>query len=268
MKKFESNLSTVIEELQAKDVELQNQMDNEVSARIGADAKLQGNIEAESAARGIADKELQNKIAAEIVDRTKADQGLQDQITAETANRVKVDKELQVSMNSEASSRSSAVQDLQAQIDALKKAECVPVGAVEYFARAIAPEGWLKADGSAVLRTRYANLFAAIGTLYGAGDGSTTFNVPDLRGEFIRGFDDGRGVDAGRKLGSLQTDGFKNHTHSLSIGKTAQDGKSWWHDTWSFTSGNYYASTTPNVLATGGTETRPRNISLLACIKY
>ena len=202
-------------------------------------------------------EELQNK---DVLQDAK-DVDLQKQITAEITTRTNADE-------TESRARASAVKDLQAQIDALKKTGCSPSGIVEYFAMTTAPEGWLKADGSAVSRTGYASLFAAIGTLYGAGDGSTTFNVPDLRGEFIRGFDDGRGVDTGRKLGSLQTDGFKNHTHSLSIGKTAQDGNSWWHDTWSFTSGNYYASTTPNVLATGGTETRPRNISLLACIKY
>jgi len=71
----------------------------------------------------------------------------------------------------------------------------VPAGAVEYFARQTAPTGWIKADGSVVSRTQYADLFAAVGTVFGTGDGSTTFNLPDLRGEFIRGYDDGRGID-------------------------------------------------------------------------
>lgn len=55
-----------------------------------------------------------------------------------------------------------------------------PAGIVSAFAGKTAPSGWLKCDGSAVSRTRYASLFAAIGTLYGAGDGSTTFNLPNL----------------------------------------------------------------------------------------
>jgi microcystin-dependent protein len=77
-------------------------------------------------------------------------------------------------------------------------------GAVVFFARATAPAGYLSANGAAISRATYANLFAAIGTVFGAGDGTTTFNVPDLRGEFVRGLDAGRGVDAGRALGGLQ----------------------------------------------------------------
>ena len=57
--------------------------------------------------------------------------------------------------------------------------------------------GWLKANGAAVSRTAYGDLFAKIGTVFGSRDGSTTFNLPDLRGEFIRGWDNGRGVDSG-----------------------------------------------------------------------
>lgn len=59
-------------------------------------------------------------------------------------------------------------------------------------------------DGSELSRTQYSALFQAIGTRYGAGNGSSTFNVPDLRGEFIRAVDEGRGVDIGRNLGSSQ----------------------------------------------------------------
>ncbi len=62
----------------------------------------------------------------------------------------------------------------------------LPSGMVLYFANSTAPTGWLQCDGSAVSRTTYANLYAAIGTVYGAGDGSTTFNLPDTRGQFIR----------------------------------------------------------------------------------
>ena len=92
----------------------------------------------------------------------------------------------------------------------------IPSGAVLYFAGQTAPSGWLKANGAAVSRTAYAALFAAIGTTYGAGDGSTTFNLPDLRGEFMRGWDDGRGIDRGRAFGSAQGDAIRNITGSLS----------------------------------------------------
>ena len=77
-------------------------------------------------------------------------------------------------------------------------------GQVVAFATTVAPAGYLKCDGAAVSRTTYAALFAKLGTTWGAGNGTTTFNLPDLRGEFIRGADDGRGLDTGRVFGSVQ----------------------------------------------------------------
>lgn len=87
------------------------------------------------------------------------------------------------------------------------------VGQVGYFATTSAPAGWLKANGAAVSRETYAALFSAIGTSFGVGDGSTTFNLPDLRGGFLRGWDDGRGVDDGRVFGSIQESANKYHNH-------------------------------------------------------
>ncbi|MAL42154.1 MAG: hypothetical protein CMO04_20025 [Thalassospira sp.] len=86
------------------------------------------------------------------------------------------------------------------------------IGTVSAFAMPTAPEGWLVCDGSAISRTDYADLFAAIGTLWGDGDEVSTFNLPDLRGEFVRGFDDGRGVDAGRVFASQQNFALENIT--------------------------------------------------------
>lgn len=80
-----------------------------------------------------------------------------------------------------------------------------PAGTVSYTAASTVPTGYLECNGAAVSRTTYATLYAAIGTTYGAGNGSTTFNLPDLRGEFVRGWDHGRGVDVSRTLGSTQT---------------------------------------------------------------
>lgn len=136
-------------------------------------------------------------------------------------------------------------------------------GEVCYFARNTAPTGFLKANGAAVSRTTYSALFAAIGTTFGVGDGSTTFNLPDMRGEFPRGWDDARGVDSGRVFGSAQADDFKSHTHTQQANAAGGAG-----------SGNVSGSANTNnsnggqTLATGGTETRPRNIALLACIKF
>ena len=94
-------------------------------------------------------------------------------------------------------------------------------GMIAAFAMASAPPGWLKCNGSAVSRTTYAKLFQAVGTLFGAGDGATTFNIPDQRGEFLRGWDDGRGLDANRALGSRQMGQIESHTHA---GSTAGAG--------------------------------------------
>ena len=78
----------------------------------------------------------------------------------------------------------------------------------------VAPAGWLLCNGAAVSRTTYATLFLAIGTAWGAGDGSTTFNVPDFRGAFIRGLDSGKGYDPSRVFATYQADMFASHTHT------------------------------------------------------
>jgi len=66
-----------------------------------------------------------------------------------------------------------------------KDINVTPSGAVQFFAMETAPVGWLKANGAAISRITYANLYAAIGTRFGAGDGKITFNLPDLRGEWL-----------------------------------------------------------------------------------
>ncbi|PIT15957.1 hypothetical protein BGI33_05440 [Snodgrassella alvi] len=182
-----------------------------------------------------------------------------------------------------------------------------PAGAIQFFAQNTEPTGWLKANGAAISRKTYANLFAAIGTIYGAGDGKTTFNLPDLRGEFIRVWDDGRNIDGGRALGTWQPDQNLAHNHN---GTTLESG---WHDhtgwtayngehshgvpistngagvnfesnggnteRWGNTNNsgnhNHFFRTDGNGNHThrfstdfnGGNEARPRNIALLACIK-
>ena len=144
-------------------------------------------------------------------------------------------------------------------------ASAAPVGSVQYFALSSAPAGWLKANGSLVSRTTYANLFAAIGTVFGAGDGSTTFALPDLRGEFIRGVDDGRGIDTGRTLGSAQADELKSHEHYVHpTGNAGSDTRSFDVD---YQTGDGLFFPRPTT-STGGAETRPRNVALLACIRY
>lgn len=123
-------------------------------------------------------------------------------------------------------------------------------GMVAAFAANVTPTGWLKCNGAAVSRTTYANLFSRIGTTYGAGDGSTTFNLPDLRGETIRGWDDARGVDSGRVIGSWQDGQNKSHTHT---GTTSSDSHT---HTWSGTtsSAGAHTHTTPMNTYGGGSN--------------
>ena len=160
----------------------------------------------------------------------------------------------------------------------------VDPGAVMSFARNSAPTGWLKANGANVSRTTYADLFTAIGTTFGAGDGSTTFGLPDMRGEFPRGWDDGRGVDSGRAFGSAQLDqmqrlegtfggGHLRFSGSTATGSftiasragTSTDNNNNNGSTWTFNSAN---SPNARVSATNSGETRARNLALLFCIKF
>ena len=155
----------------------------------------------------------------------------------------------------------------EADLTQLKKAldaVYAPIGSVSFFAMNTVPTGWLKANGATISRTVYASLFAVIGTTFGAGDGATTFKIPDLRGEFPRGWDDGRGIDTGRSLGSSQTDDFKSHNHTTTYGTTISGGGASAY----YTTNLVTANSAVLMQTTGGTETRPRNIALLACIRY
>lgn len=143
-------------------------------------------------------------------------------------------------------------------------------GIVCQMPRLTEPAGWLKCNGQAVSRTTYAELFAILGTTYGAGNGSTTFNVPDYRGEFPRGLDEGRGVDSGRVLGSSQADAIAAHNHNVgafttSASNTGQGVFSFYSVT-SHGGGSSFNGYTTST--NGGTETRPRNTAAPYFIKF
>jgi hypothetical protein len=140
-----------------------------------------------------------------------------------------------------------------------------PTGTVIFHAKNTAPSGFLKANGAAVSRSTYADLFTEIGTTFGVGDGSTTFNVPDLRGYFPRGWADDGSTDSGRSFGSTQS-------ATTIVGSTSNPGVA-------------QATVIGNADGTDGTLTisrasesgetsysrhkvRPVNIALLACIKF
>jgi microcystin-dependent protein len=139
-----------------------------------------------------------------------------------------------------------------------------PAGAVIFHAANTAPSGFLKANGAAVSRTTYAALFSAIGTTFGAGDGSTTFLVPDLRGYFPRGWADDGSTDSGRSFGSTQS--------STTI-TSRNDGGSYASTLLANTDGTDGTATIKEN-STGGSDTanrfkiRPVNLALLACIKF
>lgn len=161
-----------------------------------------------------------------------------------------------------------------------------PAGIIAPFAGTSAPSGWLACQGQAISRTTYATLFAAIGTTWGAGDGSTTFNLPDLRGMFVRG----TGTNAtgsssgavGPSVGAYATDTYLNHSHAVTdSGHTHNYDKPNTTATAVGGSGSAYfnggfASTatssattglTVNTSTTGGTETKPKNYGVLYIIK-
>ncbi|WP_339496323.1 phage tail protein, partial [Pseudomonas sp. RA_105y_Pfl2_P56] len=219
-------------------------------------------------------------------------------------------------------------------------------GMVSAFAMNAAPPGWLKCNGAVVSRTAFAGLFARIGVVFGEGDGSTTFGLPDLRGLFLRGLDDGRGLDPARVFGTFQDMMIHAHGHTASAAAVGDHGHTAWtdaqgnhvHSAWTDAQGNHdhgwriaatgqgisvgYPSGGGNIVdlempggknadnqpmrtdyqgnhahnvgigaagqhahnvgvsaggahthgitvaAAGGTETRPKNMALLFCIKY
>ncbi len=150
------------------------------------------------------------------------------------------------------------------------------VGMIAPFAMTSPPTGWLASDGSAVSRTvTYSALFAALSTTWGVGDGSSTFNVPDLEGAFLRGVGTSTlfTQDATVTLAAAVDDQVQTHWHGL-YGSTHALGSNYWMivatgsgSTGSVGSGNSLYNSGANE-GRMGTETRPNNIGVKYCIKY
>lgn len=138
-----------------------------------------------------------------------------------------------------------------------------------------AKEGTVKINGATLSRAAYPELWTFAQTSgvlaateggknfweFGPGDGSTTFSMPEVRGEFPRFWDDGRGIDSGRTIGSWQSDEFKSHTHT-GTERGPLDALA------GGAPGNYKASASTTTGSAGGAETRPRSIALLACMYF
>ncbi len=159
----------------------------------------------------------------------------------------------------------------------------VSPGDVKFVARPVPSQGWLECSGAEVGRTAYPKLFEAIGTVFGQGDGQSTFNLPDLRGQFIRGWDCGRGLDPGRIFGSDQGFALENITGNAQIGGYSTSGTNNTGALYGLNIANYAPASaavhntvkSANQLAIDASrvastaeETRPRNVALMACIKY
>lgn len=184
-----------------------------------------------------------------------------------------------------------------------KFGQTVEVGSVQMFMIAPTslqfPSGYLELNGAAISRTTYATLFSKIGTIGGSGDGSTTFNLPDMRGVVPRGFDNGRGLDPSRAFGSYQADAYASHSHGVSDpghahGVYDPGHHHSWYTTNGSAGGNYMsiingdnsiantwtdnnaatgiginaAGTGISINAAGGSETRGKNVALTLAIKY
>jgi len=145
-------------------------------------------------------------------------------------------------------------------------------GEIKIWSTNSAPSGWVECDGSELNRTTYADLYAVIGDTFGEGNGSTTFNVPDFRGRFLRGWDNTAGNDpdaasrtamntggnTGDNIGSVQEDAFKSHSHTYNVGSTSSGSNPLQTEN---TTG------TRSTNSTGGNETRPKNAYVMFIIK-
>jgi phage-related tail fiber protein len=157
-------------------------------------------------------------------------------------------------------------------------------GMVAFFLGNAAPLGWLKLNGALLSRTTYDALWAyaqASGNIvtdaawlagatgsFSQGDGSTTFRVPDARGEFLRGWDDGRGIDIGRTFGSTQSHALQSHNHTVDSYINGALGASGRPQEGTAGNSDSFSTLTSGTTGNFATETRPRNIALLACIKF
>ena len=160
--------------------------------------------------------------------------------------------------------------------ETLEKGYQVPAGTVVSFAGAIGnlPAGWLHCDGSLLVKADFQELYNKIGDAHGASP--LYFNLPDLRGRFVRGWDAGEGNDpdaagrtvsnaggaSGDNVGSLQGDAFASHTHNIDVNNVLGA---------SGIAGTNGTAGYPNngiTKSTGGSETRPKNVALLYIIKY
>lgn len=242
----------------------------------------------------VTDQRSTRAITTELIDYFAARDGDYPHLRARATTKEDVDlDQLPNAKSDDPSTNSSEVlATTKALINLLDSINSTMTGMIGMFPLPMPPTGWLKANGDLVSRTTYAALFSRIGISFGPGDGTTTFKLPEVRGEFLRALDDNRGVDAGRVLGSPQgsqnlkhdheatTEPAGAHKHKLSVprdlvpqaaesnmdavlGDEIEQGL---QELETDSAPDHTHSVT--VQPSGGSEARPRNIAFLACIKY
>ena len=207
--------------------------------------------------------------------------GTTPQITVSNDVVVSFKKLTDISEKSDAVATTMWVQELlKNYIDSM-----LPIGAIiEYSSEVVPTDNLLYAHGQAIKRSDYPELFSVIGTRYGIGDGATTFNLPDKRGLFTREWDNGKGIDSGRLLGSKQEDLIEKHQHIYPYGEayiadapfgyTEQKGfggvsapKDYDNHMFYTNTGESYLGDDPNPSGQIGSETRPKNIAMVSLIR-
>jgi len=158
-----------------------------------------------------------------------------------------------------------------AEVEALiAKASALPVGSIVAFPVDSPPPGFLELDNSVKSSATYPDLSAYLGSKFNKGDeGVGNFRLPEARGEFLRGWDHGRGVDAGRGLGSWQADDNKAHAHTVTRMQAFANATGSNPSAVVVDNGNTAVITNfaAGFNSSGGAEARPRNIAVMWCIK-
>ena len=202
--------------------------------------------------------------------------GISDLVTSNAAQQAEIDA-LGVSNAAQQVEIDANAAGVAANASSISAFLSFPIGMIIPFAATNTPTGWLYCDGTAVSRVSYAPLFAVLGETWGEGDGTTSFNLPDFRGLFLRGIDPlgtfdedyasrTNNIYTGQStngVGSIQLEEFASHTHEIQTSTTDDSNPDDSMEYSSDTAGAEFFSD-----ATGGNETRPDNAAVRFLIKY
>jgi microcystin-dependent protein len=160
-----------------------------------------------------------------------------------------------------------------------KTGSIAPIGSIVMWPKENPPLGWLECDGRAISRVEFSDLYDVLGLIYGNGDGISTFNIPDMRGFFVRGWNHQRSDEwmdpdaenrieiasgglSGNHVGTRQQNQIQEHDHQFKTGNERG------YCCGGASSGNCTHGICARTERTGGNETRPKNIYMMFIIKY